>query len=114
MRGGTGFRVTSGFFTIVKRKGESFGLETEIIRLRKHIFSPQGVRTACACRRKKRLKTETMPAGNASVFTIWKEKAHEFGVSFCKAERPLGLRISCPCTLSIQSPTTFLAAGCPW
>ena len=88
MRGGTGFRVKSGnrseqgrfrihflafkadFFTIVKRKGESFGLETEIIRLRKHIFSPQGVRTACACRRKKRLKMETRPAGNASVFTI--------------------------------------------
>ena len=80
MRGGTGFRVKSGnrseqgrfriHFLAFKRKGESFGLETEIIRLRKHIFSPQGVRTACACRRKKRLKMETRPAGNASVFTI--------------------------------------------
>ena len=110
----TFFSFQGRFFTIVKRKGESFGLETEIVRLRKHIFSPQGMRTACACRRKKRLKTETMPAGNASVFTIWKEKAHKFGVSFCKAERPLGLRISCPCTPGIQSPAIFLAAGCPW
>lgn len=35
-------------------------------------------------------------------------------MSFCKVERSLGLRISCPSALGIHSSAAKKAAGCPW